>query len=186
MPVRVLFLCTGNSARSIIAEALLTHLGGPAFAAASAGTQPRGVHALTAHVLREACIDHSHVRSKSVDELPPTEFDYVITLCDEAADACPVFVGPSERLHWRLPDPARVEGSADRLQAFRDTVEDLRRRLSAFIPLAERVAARRARRQPPVVSPAPRRQFASSSPRPRALECRSGRLRDTAGSGSQA
>jgi arsenate reductase len=94
MAIRVLFLCTGNSARSLIAEALLRHIDSARFEAFSAGTDPKGVNPLTVRILAEVGIDISHARSKSVSELLGQEFDYVITVCDQARETCPVFRRP--------------------------------------------------------------------------------------------
>lgn len=131
---RVLFLCTGNSARSQMAEGWLRALGGNAFEVASAGTQPSFVHPLAIEVMRERGIDLSAHRSKSIDEFRDVEFDLVITVCDGARDACPFFPG-KRRLHWSLSDPAAVEGDAQtRLAAFRrarDEIESLVRGLIA-------------------------------------------------------
>jgi arsenate reductase len=123
-PTRVLILCTGNSARSQMAEAWLHSLGGSGYAVQSAGTHPTTVNPLAVQVMAERHIDISHARSKSVDEFVDQPFDYVITVCDRAAEACPFFPGNVQRLHWSFPDPAAETGSlADRLQAFR-TVRD--------------------------------------------------------------
>ncbi|MGA3056963.1 MAG: arsenate reductase ArsC, partial [Candidatus Limnocylindrales bacterium] len=108
-PIRVLFVCTGNSARSQIAEALLGDLGGSDFAAFSAGTLPHGVSPYTTRVLGEAGIDWSGARSKSVTEFIGRPFDYVITVCDRARQTCPVFPGRHKSLHWGLEDPAEDE-----------------------------------------------------------------------------
>jgi arsenate reductase len=139
-PIRVLFVCTGNSARSQLAEALLTVFGGPDFAAFSAGTDPHGVHRETVRVLDELCIDWSGARSKSVAEFLDQPFDYVITVCDRARQSCPMFPGRHETLHWDLADPAEVEGPDEvRLEAFRRTRADLTERLVAFIEVANSV-----------------------------------------------
>ena len=125
-PIKVLFVCTGNSARSQIAEALLTVFGGPDFAAFSAGTEPTGVRPETLRVLEELCINWSGARSKSVTEFLGQPFDYVITVCDRARQSCPVFPGQHESLHWDIADPAEVEGSdAARLEAFRCARADI-------------------------------------------------------------
>jgi arsenate reductase (thioredoxin) len=130
---RVLFLCTGNSARSQLAEAMLRVLGGPAFEVASAGTHPAGVHPLTIHVLAEVGIDITHARSKHLDEFVDDTWDDVITVCDAAAEACPVFPGATSRQHWSFPDPATVQGSvADQLAAFRLARDAVRARVAAF------------------------------------------------------
>ena len=133
-PLRVLFLCTGNSARSVIAEALLGQAGGDAFDAHSAGTHPKGINPFTVRVLAEAGIDTAGFRSKDVAELAAQAFDYVITVCDDAAEECPVFPGLTQRLHWSFPDPAAVSGPDDvKLAAFRATVAGMRERIAAFL-----------------------------------------------------
>ena len=99
-PIRVLFVCSGNSARSIMAEALLRQHGGDAFEVHSAGTEPRGINPLTQRVLADAGIDASWARSKSVDEYLGQTFDYVVTVCDQARQSCPVFPGVHQSLHW--------------------------------------------------------------------------------------
>ena len=129
-PIRVLFVCTGNSARSIMAEALLRQHGGDAFEVHSAGTEPRGINPLTLRVLAEAGIDASWARSKSVDEYLGQTFDYVVTVCDQARQVCPVFPGVHESLHWGYEDPAAAEGTEEeRLAVFR----------KVFIQIGERV-----------------------------------------------
>jgi arsenate reductase len=143
-PIRVLFVCTGNSARSLMGEALLRHSGGSAFEVYSAGTEPKGINPLTERVLDEAGLDHSWARSKSVNEYLGQSFDYVITVCDQARQACPVFPGVHETLHWGYEDPAAVEGTeAERLAAFRSTLTMMSGRIQSFITLAlrDRVAA---------------------------------------------
>ena len=137
--MRVLVVCTGNSARSIIAEALLRRHGGPDFEVHSAGTEPKGINPLTVRVLDEAGIDHSWARSKAVDQYLGQRFDYVITVCDEARQACPVFPGVHESLHWDFEDPAAAEGSEDqRLEAFRSTLTMMDARIQDFIASARR------------------------------------------------
>ncbi len=110
-PIRVLFVCTGNSARSQIAEALLSDFGGADFEVLSAGTEPKGVNPYTVRVLGEIGIDWSGAHSKSVTEFVDQPFDYVITVCDRARQTCPVFPGEHNSLHWGLDDPAEVEGT---------------------------------------------------------------------------
>jgi arsenate reductase (thioredoxin) len=139
-PIRVLFLCTGNSARSVIAEALLKKMGRDAFQVQSAGTHPKGINAFTERVLMQEGIDVSKFRSKNLDEFIGDDFDYVITVCDQAAEQCPVFPGAPERIHWSFPDPAAVEGTdIEKLAAFQETMRGMRQRLSLFIPVAQRV-----------------------------------------------
>jgi arsenate reductase len=138
-PIRVLFVCTGNSARSVMAEALLRHLGGPAFEVHSAGTEPKGVNPLTLRVLADAGIDASFARSKSVTDFLGQSFDYVITVCDQARQACPVFPGGGASFHWGYEDPADAEGTdEERLVVFRRVFTQLGERIHQFIPLAER------------------------------------------------
>ncbi len=146
-PIRVLFVCTGNSARSQIAEALLRQYGGDDFAVFSAGTEPKGVNPFTVRVLSEVGIDWSAARAKSVHEYLGEPFDYVITVCDRARQTCPVFPGDHNSLHWGLDDPAEVDGSdAERLAAFRRTQIEVSARLRPFVELARR--ARRAETAP--------------------------------------
>jgi thioredoxin type arsenate reductase len=138
-PIRVLFVCTGNSARSQIAEAILRQRGGRRFEVASAGTDPRGVHPLTVRALAEAGIDISGARSRSVDEFPGQEFDYVVTVCDQAREACPVFPGAERSLHWGYDDPVLAEGTEEeRLRAFRKTLAQIGERIGQFVPIALR------------------------------------------------
>src|SRR5690349_21100813 len=108
---RVLILCTGNSARSQMAEALLRRLRGELFEVCSAGTAPTQVRPEAVAVMQEIGIDMSGQSSKSVDRYTGTEFDYVITVCDHAKELCPVFPGRTRHLHWSFDDPAAVEGS---------------------------------------------------------------------------
>jgi arsenate reductase len=125
-PSRVLILCTGNSARSQMAEAWLRYLGGSVYDVNSAGTHPTTVNPLAIQVMAECSIDISQARSKSVTEFLDQPFDYVITVCDHAAEHCPVFPGTARRIHWSFPDPAAVTGDiADRLQAFRNVRDGL-------------------------------------------------------------
>jgi arsenate reductase len=140
-PIRVLFVCTGNSARSVMAEALLRQHGGDAFEVYSAGTEPRGVNPLTLRVLADARIDASWARSKSVDEFVGQSFDYVVTVCDQARQTCPVFPGVHESLHWGHEDPAAVEGTEEeRLAVFRKVFIQLGERIRQFATVTRRQA----------------------------------------------
>ena len=142
-PIRVLFVCTGNSARSQIAEALLKQIGGADFEVFSAGTEAKGVNPYTVRVLADVGIDWSGARSKSVTEFLGQPFDYVITVCDHARQTCPVFPGNHNTMHWGLDDPAEVEGTEqEKLAAFQRTLRDVATRLRPFVELA-----RRARRE---------------------------------------
>ncbi len=139
--IRVLFLCTGNSARSIIGAALLRQMGGDAFDVYSAGIHPKGINPYTVRVLDELNIDISAERSKDVSEYEGQSFDYVITVCDAAAEECPVFPGAPQRIHWSFVDPAAVEGTdGEKLRAFQRTVREMNTRLRTFITIAERAA----------------------------------------------
>jgi arsenate reductase (thioredoxin) len=138
-PIRVLFVCTGNSARSIMAEALLRHHGGAAFEVHSAGTEPRGINPLTIRTLEAAALDASWARSKSVTEFLGQPFDYVITVCDQARQSCPVFPGVHESLHWGYEDPAEAEGTEEeRFEVFRRVFIGLGQRIAMFVPIALR------------------------------------------------
>jgi len=129
-PIRVLFVCTGNSARSVMAEALLRHHGAGRFEVFSAGTEPKGVNPLTLRILAQAGIDASFARSKSVNEFLGQSFDYVVTVCDQARQSCPVFPGVHESLHWGYEDPAAATGTdEEQMAVFR----------KVFIQMAERV-----------------------------------------------
>jgi len=145
-PIRVLFVCTGNSGRSQIAEALLRRLASE-FEVRSAGTHPRAVSPYAVEVLAEAGIDWRVARSKTIERFLDEHFDYVITVCDRARETCPVFPGSENTLHWGLDDPAEVEGTAEvRLAAYRRTRDELGVRLPPFVELA-RAGAGRARRR---------------------------------------
>ncbi|HEU4759303.1 MAG TPA: DUF1232 domain-containing protein [Dehalococcoidia bacterium] len=131
---RALFVCTGNRARSQMAEGLLRHLAGGRFEAFSAGTEPKGLAGETVAAMREIGIDVSGQRSKSVDDFAGQEFDYVITVCDTARESGPVFPGGGRRLHWSVEDPADTEAAgASRPEAFRTARDDLRRRIQRFV-----------------------------------------------------
>lgn len=150
MAIRVLFLCTANSARSIIAEALLRELGGGRFEAYSAGSHPRGeVSPFALDVLHRAGCDTRGLRSKSWDEFAGPHapaMDFVITVCDGAAqEACPLFPGAATRVHWGVADPAAVVGpGAARLAAFQRTLQSLRRRVQHLTSLPFESVDRRA------------------------------------------
>jgi arsenate reductase len=132
--IRVLILCTGNSARSQMAEGLLRHEGGEEFVVESAGIEPSFVRPEAIEVMREIGIDISNQRSKSVDEFIKQPFDVVITVCDNARQNCPVLPGGARQLHWNLRDPAAVEGDVKtRLEEFREIRDELRNHLREFI-----------------------------------------------------
>ena len=136
-PIRVLFVCTHNSGRSQIAEALLLHHGGDGFEVHSAGTETRGLNPYAVRVLDEVGIDWSGARSKLVTEFLDRPFDYVVTVCDRAREACPVFPGSRNTLHWGLDDPSEVQGSdEEKLAAFRRTRAEVEARMRPFIDAA--------------------------------------------------
>jgi arsenate reductase len=131
---RVLILCTGNSARSQMAEGLLRQEGRERFEVLSAGTEPGRVNPLAIQAMHEIGIDISAHRSKSVDEFGGQEFDYVITVCDRAKDNCPLFPGRAQRIHWSFEDPAAAEGDDEaRLYVFRRVRDEIREHLREFV-----------------------------------------------------
>jgi len=130
---RVLILCTGNSARSQMAEGLLRHEAGDRFEVFSAGISPSYVRSEAINAMRELGIDISGQRSKSVEEFTGQEFDYVITVCDNANEHCPVFPGTTQRIHWSFEDPAATVGDeATRLAVFRRVRDDIRVKLKTL------------------------------------------------------
>jgi arsenate reductase len=131
---RVLIVCTGNSARSQIAEGLIRHEAGERFDVFSAGTQPTQVRKEAVQVMRELEIDISAHRSKPLTEFAGQEFDFVITVCDKAREECPVFSGAPERLHWPFEDPAAfTEIGEARLHAFRKLRDKIHARVMVFL-----------------------------------------------------
>jgi arsenate reductase len=130
---RVLFVCTGNRARSQMAEGLLRYLAGGRFEVFSAGTEPKGLADETVQVMREIGIDVSGQRSQHVDEFAGQEFDCVVTVCDSARQACPAFPGAGPRLHWDVEDPADAEARGlSLIDSFRAARDELRRRVEEF------------------------------------------------------
>ncbi len=131
---RVLFICTHNSARSQMAEGLVNHDLAGKVKAFSAGTEPSSVNPLAIAAMEELGIDISRHRSKSIDEFADEKFDFVITLCDHAAESCPIFFGGTQRLHMGFPDPAAVLGNEDeKLAAFREVRDQIRTQLVEFL-----------------------------------------------------
>lgn len=148
----VLFLCTGNSARSIIAESLINHWGAGRFTGFSAGSYPRGaVHPRAYELLQSLGLPVDGLRSKGWDEFAKPNapvMDFVFTVCDQAAgEVCPVWPGQPMTAHWGMPDPAAVEGAMDQAQAFRDTLLGLENRIKVFtsLPIAtlDRISLKR-------------------------------------------
>ena len=140
-PYNVLFLCTGNSARSILAEAIMNRVGAPRFKAYSAGSMPRGaVHPQALELLEQNNFQTSQFRSKSWEEFSGPDapvLDFVFTVCDNAAaEVCPIWPGQPMTAHWGLPDPASAEGNAAQVAlAFADTWRMLQRRIEIFVNL---------------------------------------------------
>lgn len=131
---RVLILCTGNSARSQMAEGLLRHMAGDRFEVSSAGTEPSHVRPEAITAMRELGIDIISHRSKSVDEFLGSEFDYIITVCDNARESCPVFPGGAERIHWSFDDPAAADGDRNaRLNVFIAVRDQIRKRFEQWL-----------------------------------------------------
>lgn len=131
---RVLILCTGNSARSQMAEGLLRHFGGDKFDVESAGVMASFVRPLAIEAMKEIGIDISSHRSKSVTEFTNQTFDYVITVCDNAKETCPFFPASVERIHWSFDDPATATGSEqEQLAVFRRVRDEIKQKLKIFI-----------------------------------------------------
>ncbi len=135
MQKRVLFLCTGNSCRSQMAEGWLRHLGGDRYEALSAGTRPQGVNPLAVRVMAEAGVDISGHWSKSADELLGEDLDLLVTVCGGAKESCPVFLGKvKERQHWPFDDPAEAQGPEEEvLHVFRRVRDEIRRGVEQFL-----------------------------------------------------
>ena len=132
-PQHVLFLCTHNSARSQMAEGLLRTIGAGRFSAFSAGTEATSVRPEAIEVMNEIGIDIASQTSKDLSAFLAAELDWLITVCDQAREACPFLPGVANQLHWNVEDPAQVDGSAERLDAFRAARDDLQRRIDDFV-----------------------------------------------------
>ncbi len=135
---RVLILCTGNSARSQMAEGILRNIAGDKFDVCSAGTIASFVRPQAIAAMAEIGIDISAQRSKCLDEFLDTEFDHVITVCDNAKESCPIFPGKAERIHWSFDDPAEAQGTEAEVAAvFRRVRDEIREKLRSFAATAE-------------------------------------------------
>ena len=135
---KVLFICTHNSARSQMAEGLVNHDLAGKVQAFSAGTEPSSVNPLVIAAMKEVGIDISRHRSKSIDEFSDEKFDFVITLCDHAAESCPVFFGGVQRIHMGFPDPAAVTGTEEeKLSFFRKLRDQIREKIIGFLSAQE-------------------------------------------------
>lgn len=136
---RVLFLCTHNSARSQMAEGLLRHLAGDRFEVMSAGTEATSVRPEAIKAMAERGVDISGQGSKTLERYLGEPFDYVVTVCDDANEACPVFPGAERRLHWSLQDPSRAEGSEEEhLEVFRKVRDEIQARISEELLTGDR------------------------------------------------
>jgi arsenate reductase len=134
MKQRVLFLCTGNSARSQMAEALLRNIAGDRYVTFSAGTAPVGLNPLAVAVMKELGIDISHQQPKRVDQFIGVSFDYVVTVCDRAKESCPTFPSARRVVHWSFEDPAAATGSEEnRLLFFRRVRDEIKDCLRQFV-----------------------------------------------------
>ncbi len=133
---RVLFLCTGNSFRSQMAEGLLRHLGGEGFEVFSAGMAPKPVHPMAVRAMQEVEVDISRQASKSLDAFAGRHFDTIITVCDRAREGCPIFHGDPEQIHWSFADPAEAAGPEEaRMKVFRRVRDEIRHRIQLFLAL---------------------------------------------------
>jgi ArsR family transcriptional regulator, arsenate/arsenite/antimonite-responsive transcriptional repressor / arsenate reductase (thioredoxin) len=138
-PVRVLFLCTHNSARSQIAEGLLRELSRNAVEVFSAGSEPTSIHPLAIKVMSSRWIDLRTHRSKHLDEFLGQTFDYVITVCDRIREVCPIFPGDPEQIHWSFPDPVTIEGNQQtKERGFEDTARELTNRIQYLLLMIDR------------------------------------------------
>jgi len=132
--LKLMFVCTGNSCRSQMAEGLLRHLAGDRFEVVSSGTHPMEVSSRAIEAMREIGIDISDQRPKNVQRFKDTDFDYVVTVCDSAKQACPVFTRTKETLHWSVPDPFSAGGSSDeRAMVFRRVRNEIEERIENFL-----------------------------------------------------
>lgn len=137
MKTKVLFLCTGNSCRSQMAEGFLRSLGGDRFEAHSAGTRPSTLNPMAVEAMKELGIDISRQWSKNASEYLGTHFPYLVTVCDNAKESCPVFPGPAVRLHWSFEDPAEATGSDEqRRMVFRKVRDEIHARVKEFVEKA--------------------------------------------------
>ena len=131
---KVLFVCTGNSCRSQMAEGILRHYGNDRLEVFSAGLEPSYVHSLAIKTMAESGIDITNQYSKTVNEFLGEDFSYVITVCDSAKERCPVFPGKYNAIHWSIEDPASAEGTeSERMKDFRSVRQDILERINHFI-----------------------------------------------------
>ena len=137
-PIRVLFLCTQNSARSQMAEALLRHLAGDQVVVASAGTEPGVIHPLALQTLAAHGVDTTGLVSKHLDTFAGQDFDAIVTVCDRARESCPIFPGDPERIHWSFADPAAIADPTAAERAFEQTFVQLQTRLRYLVTLLQR------------------------------------------------
>ena len=141
-PIRILFLCTHNSARSQMAEALLRKIAGDRVEVFSAGSEPTSIHPLAIKVMSEIGIDLTQHRSKHLNEFVGQHFDYIVTVCDRVREVCPVFPGDPEQIHWSFPDPVAIEGSKQTQEkGFVNTANQLTTRIKYLLLMIDRSRA---------------------------------------------
>jgi ArsR family transcriptional regulator, arsenate/arsenite/antimonite-responsive transcriptional repressor / arsenate reductase (thioredoxin) len=139
LPVHILFLCTHNSARSQMAEALLRKIGGDRVEVFSAGSEPTSIHPLAMKVMSQYGIDLSNQRSKHLSEYIGQHFDYIVTVCDRVREACPAFPGDPDQIHWSFPDPVAIEGNMQtKEKSFRDIANELTTRIHYLLLMIDR------------------------------------------------
>lgn len=136
-PIKVLFLCTANSCRSQMAEAFARHYGRGIIEPYSAGIQPTQLHPTTVEVMRERGIDISRHHAKPITVVPQ-DVEVLVTVCDQAAESCPRFLGARTVLHWSLPDPVKATGTPGEVKAFRTVRDDIERRVRALVAELQR------------------------------------------------
>jgi thioredoxin type arsenate reductase len=141
-PVRVLFLCTHNSARSQMAEGILRTQGGDLVVVYSAGNSPTTIHPLAIRAMEKLNIDISRQSSKGMDQFLKQKFDFVITVCDRAKESCPIFPGDPNQIHWSFPDPSEAAGSEEqRYRVFAEIATELNRRVGYLLMMIKRSLA---------------------------------------------
>jgi arsenate reductase len=135
MPIRVLFICTGNTARSIMAEAILSKLGGDKYAVFSAGAAPKGtINPTTLEILNSHGHETKTLYSKPLSQFLDDDFDYVITVCDNARQSCPIWPGPARMIHWSIKDPGEFNGPDNEIRSFYERIyKDIEGRIKDFI-----------------------------------------------------
>lgn len=136
----ILFLCTGNSCRSQMAEGFARIMLSKDLKIFSAGIEPKGIHPMAVKVMQEVGIDISQQRSKNISEIPIGKIDLVVTLCGDAAENCPVFPGEVKKIHWAIEDPAKAKGSEEEItKIFRKVRDNIKSHIISYLPMKERI-----------------------------------------------